>query len=167
LYKKISVAVAALLLAICMSLTFASPASASQTQCRDSSDTAVLLCAVFSKDAGGTGFTLDKLIGSCKPYIFGTEPVAGWDDIAIDGHGIQVWKWDSGVGNQVQKVNITDSNSNVHLDSGGDHACIRTWQIDQHWPDMNTMLIRWDFTEQKNHASDVSDVIQMSFTNAG
>lgn len=163
--KKFMMWLAPLMLAGTIVFAVQSSASATQTQCSESQDTSTKLCAVFSKDAGNTGFTLDRLIGSCKPFWFGTEPIAGWDDIAIDGHGLQVWRWDSGA--QVQKVNITDANSNVHLDSGGDHVCTRTWQIDQHWPDMNTMLIRWDFTEQKNHSPDVLDVIQMSFTNAG
>lgn len=156
--KRIIVALA---LAFGLALVIAPPASATQTQCTASNDGAVHYCINFSKDAGSDGFYVYWVKGYCDPFAYGTEPIAGWDDIAIDGHGMLLMNLDT----LHTQWSVSDANSNVHLDSGGDHACTRTWWIQEHYPAMNHLYVEWDGTEQLNHQSDIDFHLHMDFIN--
>lgn len=154
------------LLGICMVAIFVVaariPANAASTNCVKSDDTAITYCINFSKDAGPDGFYVYWVRASCDPFFYGIGPVAGWDDIAIDGHIMQISKYSG-----VLKWSQPDSNANVHLDSGGTNQCTRTWTVNEHYPDMNHLYTVYTFTEQRNNNSDIFDAVDMDFINGG
>lgn len=147
--------------ALVLGLGWASPAQAVQTQHACSNDGAVCLYINFSVDPGSTGFNVYWIRLTCDPYHYGIPPIAGWDDIAVDGHVLQIDKYASAV-----KWERDDAHSNLSVSDGGGQ-CVRTIDVNGNWPDMNHLYIVWEFTEQLNHQHDIDDAIDMDFINNG
>jgi hypothetical protein len=108
----------------------------------------------YSRDAGTTGFTIYDIQIWCDPYAYGVSPF-GWDDIAVDGHGMTI-------SNLINvKWSLTDAQSN--LSSSGN--CSRVIGVNEHWGNPTTMKINWWFTEQLNNQHDFDDSIAITITN--
>lgn len=153
--KRIAAWLGAMALACGLVVAAQSSASATTTHCDDSPDGSTTFCMQYDQDPGPDGFYVYWVRATCKPFYFGIGPAFGWEDIALDGHVLQIIN----LATQTVKWGVGDTNANVHLDSGGTNQCTRTWWVQEHWASMNTLYADYVFDEQKNNQPDKENVL--------
>lgn len=152
------------LLGMCLAsmLIVASQTSASAStykQTHDDRESAFMEVG-YGRQSDGAGFTIYYITIWCDPDHWGALAF-GWEDIALDGHGLSIRNLDT---NNI-RWSRDDSDSNVHLDSGGQYECKRTWSVNQTFPDANSMAIYYSFTGQRKLQPDYDDSMRIVINN--
>lgn len=119
------------------------------------SDGYVCLTVTFWKDDLHQGIGVYNIVGNCT--IGGSGPLFGWDDPAIDGHGLDAYNDTSGV-----LFWTIGESSNVY-DTGG--SCQNSWYVGVDKPNSHSVTVYWHFTAQFNVYSDYTKTLSVTQLN--